>query len=357
MTVKEIARLAGVSIGTVDRVLHGRGRVSTETKAKIEAIIRASGFVPNPIARRLKRNRQYRFMVLMPHRSEDSGYWGQAYAGISGAADEIQSYGVETICLEFSRHDRDSFSAVADKVVAESPDAVLFSPVMPEECRDFIDRLKGSVPYAFFDADLPGTFPLYAIGQDPYRGGYLAGRLVQLFSRGEGSFAVIESHSEDYHIKTRRDGFRAYANQHGFRTTVAENSDLTNDMAACLLIETLQREEPDLAGIFVTNSSSHRVASAVRSLRRRKGFVVVGYDLVPENERLLRRGEMDAIISQRPETQGYRALSDLYRSIVLGRPIARHVEVPIDLFLKENLPSTAESSATGLRVDDSREGL
>ena len=61
MTVHEIAELAGVSIGTIDRVLHKRGRVSQETKARVESIIEQYQFTPNPIARRLKLNRSYRF--------------------------------------------------------------------------------------------------------------------------------------------------------------------------------------------------------------------------------------------------------------------------------------------------------
>ncbi|MDR0598748.1 MAG: helix-turn-helix domain-containing protein, partial [Treponema sp.] len=48
MTVKEIAELAGVSIGTVDRVLHKRGRVSAATRETIEAIIEEYQFTPNP---------------------------------------------------------------------------------------------------------------------------------------------------------------------------------------------------------------------------------------------------------------------------------------------------------------------
>ena len=104
MTVKEIATLAGVSIGTVDRVLHGRGRVSAETKAAIEAIVKERGYTPNPIARRLKSGRTYRFSVLIPGRNEDSGYWGQARTGIqaemSVAGQERQSGGQ---CRQLSR--------------------------------------------------------------------------------------------------------------------------------------------------------------------------------------------------------------------------------------------------------------
>jgi len=104
MKVKEIAELAGVSIGTVDRVLHGRGRVSPETKARIEDIVQQRGFTPNPIARRLKRNRAYTFYGVLPKGEEDSGYWGQAREGIFGAADEIQGYGVETKILDFDNN-------------------------------------------------------------------------------------------------------------------------------------------------------------------------------------------------------------------------------------------------------------
>jgi len=338
MTVKEIATLAGVSIGTVDRVLHGRGRVSAETKAAIEAIVKERGYTPNPIARRLKRARTYRFSVLIPGRDEDSGYWGQARSGIEGAAEEIRGEGIETRFVEFDRYDAASFRTAAEAVVADGPDGVLLAPIMPREALRLTERLDGKIPYAFFDADLPGASPICGIGQDSYRGGCLAGRLAELFSGGGALFAVVDAHGEDFHIRTRREGFLAYAAKHGFPTLVAENVDLEDAAAAEGLIASLRRDHPELAGIFVTSASSHRIADSARPLRERGRFAVIGYDLVPENERLLRSGAIDAIISQRPETQGRRGLLDLYRSIVLGRAVERRVEVPIDLYLKENLP-------------------
>lgn len=338
MTVKEIANLAGVSIGTVDRVLHGRGRVSAETKATIEAIVLKHGYTPNPIARRLKRNKPYRFRVLIPCRQEDSGYWGQARCGIEGAAEEIRAEGIETRIVEFGRYDRNSFWAAAESVLQDEPDGVLLAPIVPQEARRLVTRLDGRVPYAFFDADLPGTSPICSIGQDSWRGGYLAGRLALLFSGGGGPFAVVDAYSEDFHIRRRREGFCAYAREHSFSAVLAENVDLEDASAAEGLISSLLHDHSDLAGVFVTSASSHRIADSARKLRERRRFVVVGYDLVPENEGLLREGAMDAIISQRPETQGRRGLLDLYRSIVLGRSVESRVDIPLDLYLKENLP-------------------
>jgi LacI family transcriptional regulator len=95
MTVKEIAELAKVSIGTVDRVIYNRGRVAAEIKARIEAIIEKHQFTPNPIARLLKQNRAYRFWAFLPRRDQDAGYWGQALEGIQEGADEIAPLGLK----------------------------------------------------------------------------------------------------------------------------------------------------------------------------------------------------------------------------------------------------------------------
>jgi len=81
-TVKEIAHLAGVSIGTVDRVLHDRGEVSVETKAKVHAIIASRGYEPNILARQLARNKVYTFRAILPRADQDSGYWSLCLAGI-----------------------------------------------------------------------------------------------------------------------------------------------------------------------------------------------------------------------------------------------------------------------------------
>ena len=50
MTINEIAKLAGVSRGTVDRVIHNRGNVKPEIQTRIQQIIRETGFSPNMAA-------------------------------------------------------------------------------------------------------------------------------------------------------------------------------------------------------------------------------------------------------------------------------------------------------------------
>jgi LacI family transcriptional regulator len=340
MTVKEIAGLAEVSAGTVDRVIYHRGRVSAETRAKIEAIIEKYQFTPNPIARRLKRNRAYKFCAFLPRKDQDAGYWGQAAGGIREGAAEIGPLGIETKIIEFNRYSDGSFQRAASSLMAEKPDGIILSPIMPEKIKNLITKINDSgIPYVFFDAGLPDARPLCAIGQDPFRGGYLAGRLMRLFAgKIAKPVAVLDAHGEDYHITRRRDGFLRYAGEQGFSTVVREYSGYKGSEISVDEIALFLKENPELAGVFITNCMAHRVAEAAKRQKKKRHFILVGYDLIPRNRDLLRKGEIDAVISQRPEEQARQALLNLFRHIVLEQRILPKIEIPLDVYLKENIP-------------------
>jgi LacI family transcriptional regulator len=341
MTVREIAELAGVSIGTVDRVLYKRGRVSAATKAKIETIIERYQFTPNPVARRLKRNQAYRFCALLPQRDQDAGYWHQILAGIEEAAVEVAPLGVETEIIEFDRYSQEKFQTAAAAVLEKKPDGFIFSPIMPDRTGAFIKEMQqAGIPCIFVDAKLPGVDPLCAIGQDSFRGGYLAGRLMHLFAgKIAKPVAILDLHGEDYHIIQRRDGFLRYAGEQGFPALVQVYSGYMGTEISVEEISRFLREFPDLTGVFVTNCMAHRVAQAAKERKRPRDFLLIGYDLIPNNRRSLEEGWIDAIISQRPEYQGREALLNLYRRIVLEQQIPARVEIPLDMYLKENIPS------------------
>ncbi|MDR1535425.1 MAG: LacI family DNA-binding transcriptional regulator [Planctomycetota bacterium] len=340
MTVREIAALAHVSIGTVDRVIYRRGRVAAETKARIEAIIEKYRFTPNPIARRLKRNRPYRFCAFLPRRDQDAGYWGQALEGIQDGAEEIAPLGVSTEIIEYDRYSPEGIDRAAASLLADKPDGILLSPIMPGRMRGLIGDIRAAaVPYVFFDSDLPGIEPLCAIGQDSFRGGYLAGRLMRLLAgKTTSPVVVLDAHGEDYHITRRRDGFLRYAGELGISTVVREYSGYGEGEIAVGEIARLLDEHRRLAGMFVTNCMAYLAAEAARKQRRKRPFVLVGYDLIPKNRELLRTGEIGAIISQRPEKQGREALLSLFRHVVLEQPVPPKIDIPLDVYIKENIP-------------------
>ena len=345
MTVREIAKLAGVTIGTVDRVLNKRGRVSAVTKERIEAIIEKYQFTPNPIAQRLKRNQHYRFCAFIPNRKHDAGYWEQIITGIERAANEIKTLGTETEIIEFDRYDPAVFQQISDLINEKNPDGLLFAPIMPDRIRPIIEKITlKKKPFVFVDTDVPETSPLCVISQNPFSSGYLAGRLFHLFAGVISKpVAVLDPHGEDYDIIRRRDGFLSYAKKHNFQVVVRDYSDYEGTEISIEEIRRFLKEYPDLSGLFITNCMAHRVAEAValqwkNTRTRSRPFLLVGYDLIPENRRLLLEGRISAIIAQRPEEQGREALLTLFRSVVLKQNVADRWEIPLDVYIRENTP-------------------
>jgi LacI family transcriptional regulator len=129
-----------------------------------------------------------------------------------------------------------------------------------------------------------------------------------------------------------------YAGEHGFSTIVREYPDNAGAEIPVAEIALFLSENPDLAGIFITNCMAHRVVEAAKRQKGKRSFVLVGYDLTPKNRELLQEGSIDAIISQRLEEQGRRALLNLYRHVVLEQRILPKIQIPLDVYIKENIP-------------------
>ncbi len=103
MKIADIAKAAGVSIGTVDRVIHDRGRVSKETREKIEKIIEDSGYKPNIMASNLKKGTTITIGVLIPLLSSEGGYWQKIYDGMRTAMEEVSHFSISLKMREFDR--------------------------------------------------------------------------------------------------------------------------------------------------------------------------------------------------------------------------------------------------------------
>ena len=87
--IKDVAERAGVSTGTVDRVIHKRGKVAKEVKEKVLAVIAELGFKRNQFASALASNRNIRVSVLLP-KNDNELYWQSSYRGLEKASKFIQ---------------------------------------------------------------------------------------------------------------------------------------------------------------------------------------------------------------------------------------------------------------------------
>lgn len=333
-TIKDVARRAGVSIGTVDRILHNRGRFAPETARLVRQAIKELDYTPDIRARNLSLSRKCRIAVLMPHHHQDSEYWFLPYQGMKRALDELASSHVSADFFYFDRYDRSTFICAIEKMNENAYDGYIVSPLLVKETLERFRELFENVPVVFFDTDIEHSGRYTFVGQNSKDAGRLAAKLVDLLiGPTDRKVLIITPDTENEHLSYRLDGFveRIHASTQLLRisTETQKGLDGLEWLPAAL--------RGEFAAVYVTDSSAHRVSRILERESLCASVSVVGFDLVPENVRFLEKGVIDFILTQRPIDQGMMAVRTLYRKIMLGLESTELQFVPIDIITRENM--------------------
>lgn len=340
--IKDIAEKAQVSTGTVDRVIHNRGRVAEDVKQKVLQIIAELNYQPNLIARTLKSNKSYKLAALLPDPATDS-YWEGPQAGIVKAEAELGQYGIEVEQYIFDPYQVASFLAQARQVTQNKPDGIILAPIFHKEVLPFFqDWQQARIPYVLFNTQIPQGQALSYIGQDSYQSGLLAANLLHDGITGPATLLVAhigEDISNSAHLLEKEKGFRDYFRKNKLEKdfSVLQEVFPTSDRQAIgRQLAGVLAEHPDLKGIFVTNSKAHEMAAYLDqpSLQHIR---LVGYDLLPENLRYLETGRIRFLINQNPIGQGYWGVHQLADHLVFKKDILPVKYLPLDIITRENL--------------------
>ena len=333
-TIREIADRAGVSLGTVDRVLHNRGRVSDETAEKIRAVIAELGFTPNLFARNLSTARDYCFGVLMPRLDQDGGYWQLPLKGMQRAAMAHRAYRISLQIAHFDRYNPESFLAAHRTLRASGVDGILMAPVIQLAAKQVLD-LPDNPVHVMFDVDLDHPGVLCHIGQDSGRAGQLAARLMRLLCPGGGSIAVLQPDTDNAHIANRVAGFRSGLDPARFSLALKVRPRAGDLASFQVAVRELIRDVPDLAGIMVVDSTTYLVATALADSAR-PGLPLIGYDLMEEDIPWLENGAIPFLITQDPVGQGEAGINALFSHVVINHAVEARITVPLNIVTLEN---------------------
>jgi LacI family transcriptional regulator len=320
-------------------VLHKRGRVKPETEKKILQVLKDEGYRTNIFAKNLKLKKVFKFAVLIPHPEQDSYYWTLPVRGIERAWSELASHRIEVKFFFFDRFQEKSVLLAGKKILKEDFDGLLTAPVLPRSFGRVLETLPDNLPIVFFDSYVPGIKPLSFIGQDAFQSGLLASCLMkQTIHQTSGKIAVVKVQPEDYHIAERINGFlRGTCDFSGFESAVVEIDGQATPFEISRNLEAFYRQNRDLAGIFVTNAMTHKVAEWWKAKRSKHQLILVGYDPIPRNIKLLKDRTINFLISQQSERQGYEGIYALFRHVVLGEKIREKIMTQIDIIMAENV--------------------
>ncbi len=339
--IKDIARLAGVSIGTVDRVLHKRGKTSPEATAKVLAVLQKINYKPNFIARNLGSNRELRIATLVPHAPTDE-YWLQCQKGLKDAANDWAHFNLSIEPFLFDLNESSSFTKAAHAVLRAKPDGVLVAPLFHTEAMDIFPMLSTqNIPFVTINTEIEGVNAISFIGQHAFQSGRLAAELLDIRNspcNEPTSYAILhinEDIDNSVHLIEKERGFRQYFKDCGKATVITLSiADPTDEAFSTALDDLFQR--PSLRGIFVSTSKAFEVAG--RMANRRK-VSLVGYDLLSKNLNFLKVGLIDFLIHQNPRRQAMQGISTLSNYLVFKKEAKQRDLFPLEVITKENLQS------------------
>lgn len=339
--IKDIAKQAGVSAGTVDRVLHNRGRVSQRSRQAVEAVLSEVGYKTNIHTSAISSRREYTVDVAIPTFSAGD-YWNTIKEGIDQAIGEFSDVKMECRYVPYNQYDIYSCRAAYDQIIAGNADAVILSPTFREVTAEMCNRLgEKDVPYVFVDTDLPEASPWAIFAADQRACGELMGRLLSCTVPRSSKVAVITSgkigNSPAINAHEREKALTAFLGGEGYEILRTEYSPYNPELNDSEIMEFL-RLNPGIGGIAVLNSRGYVVAD-ILSAHDVRDIKLFSFDMTANNVRCLREGKITALLCQSPRKQGFEALKSIISRLLYNSTRKDSTEwMPIDVIFPENLP-------------------
>ncbi len=340
--IKDIALKAGVSAGTIDRVLHNRGRVSEKVQKKVLKIIDEMNYEPNLIARSLASNKTYTLAALIPDHKIDS-YWEAPKLGIEKAEKELRQFGIIVNQFIFNPDRVESFVEKANELTNSQPDGIFLSPIFYRETLPFFEKWKTqNTPFVLFNSQIADYDPLTYIGQDSYQSGALAAKLVHYGQ--PDPCAILIAHIDEEpgnaaHLLKKEQGFCNYFKEKDIEHHYHIIKTVLNRSIASSFIKQLDEimeNNNNLKCIFVTTSKAYEIANYFEQ-KHIKHIKIIGYDLLKKNLHYLNKDAISFLINQNPEGQGFWGITLLTDFLVFKKEVPILKYLPLDIVTKENL--------------------
>ncbi|MDL5511936.1 LacI family DNA-binding transcriptional regulator [Arenibacter sp. M-2] len=335
-TIKDIAQMAGVSKGTVDRVLHKRGKVSKSAFEKVDKILKEIDYRPNPIARNLKKNKTYSIHVLLPDPHKDP-YWIPANEGVVEAADQFTPFGILISKYFYDPTDRTSFMDQSREAILSQPDVLLMAPIFENESQVVLGQCCGAkIPVVLFNNHMNTFKEQIFIGQDLKQSGRVAASLMEKIIEKNDGIAIIHINKEP-HMQSKENGFiEFFTEKQGSNHVIVSKTFNSADRTSFNLeVSQFIKSNPNISAFFVTNSKAYMLVEAFESLGKKDGKII-GYDLLKPNIKYLKQGAIKFLIHQKPKRQAFLSVNYLAEHFLFGKPLPPRELLPIDIITTEN---------------------
>ncbi len=337
VTVHDVAREAGVSLATVDRVLNGRPGVRARTIEKVEAAIAAIDFKRDVSASLLARARDIHVHFVMPVGTNQ--FMARVVTAIEEQAPRFTSERVH-VSTDFVRaFDSAGLARALDALDPATCDCAIVVAIDNDSARRAVDAtVARGIAVMTLVSDLPGTARRHFIGIDNRAAGRTAASLMGRFCSGKGRVGLIAGSLDLDDHRARYEGFReviAAEFPHLHIIGPEEGYDEPGLTGAC--VSSLIADYPDLDALYSMGAGNAGLIDALEATNHAGALNVIVHELTESTRTALQSGTIDVVIDQNPDGEVHAALAAA-RQLALGADGGISVPpIEIGIFLRDNL--------------------
>ena len=339
VTLKEVAEKAKVSIGTVDRALNNRGRVSIDTRNRVLKVAKELGYQPNVMARALSTDKEYKILAMVP--KMPSYFFDVVYKGMQNAASELEKYRIQVIFYRQNKVNEISVSDLTKAISNQNYNGVVLIPT--QDMRNMINELSGKIPVITYNCDIPNTSRLCYFGQNTYKAGRIAGELIGKFLSGQGNVLVLHSDKRVEAMEQRKQGFLDIICEDYQNIRILNIEEyFESEELAIKFVEKYRTKKVD--GLFATSEvGTVGAAMALKKYKFDNSPALVGFDTGDVIEEALLDGRVTATLNQDPFGQGYYSIMYMGRLLLLGKPPERELyHTKTSVILKDSIDEVVD---------------
>jgi LacI family transcriptional regulator, galactose operon repressor len=332
-----IAEMANVSIGTVDRALHGRGGIKESTRQRILQIARQISYTPNLAARALSvAKASGRIGVCIPR--EIHFFYDQLWGGVLDEARRVEQLGIQFLhrpVHALGEGDTNAFKELLQAGV----DGIIVTAGNPKGLTPLINAAEEKgVHVVCVSTDAPESRRSSIVCVDPWLNGCLAGELMGKFVPPSSKVAVVAGmlSAEDHRKKT--DGFSEAFPRHctgGKVISVIEGHE-DEDESFQKTFDLLRRV-PTIAGVYVNTVNCLPVCRALGARGLAGKVKLITTDLFSEMASYFQKGTISASIYQQPHRQGQIAVHLMADHITNKVPLPPAMHLSPGVVMSSNL--------------------
>ncbi len=339
ITIREIAKLANVSRGTVDRVLNNRPGVSEETIVKVRTIADEYGYEPNALGQMLAAKKKHLHFGFIVFDTPVDFFFHDVIKAAEEKAVELKTFGVEVTIFRLKSLKETDVKKELDMIEEERLDGIAITPLQLPSIDQFLLHMEeNGIPVVFYNMKIERPSLCY-VGCNYFESGRVAAGLIAMVIQEEGKILAATSfHKETRSFTDRLAGFITELTREYPHINLVNQNDVfvfQKDEYEPVLKAICDDEE--IKALYIINPGDYGICEAIAKIDPSHRIKIITNDLLKEKIYLLKNKTITAVIGQEPEIQGKLPLQILFDYMCKGiLPVKEHI-THLSIYIKQNV--------------------